>query len=81
MFGLGTASVFPAIMWITGARFDEAGAWGKLPLLRAFFEVGAAVTFYLALSTIDLTLVAAVYQAVPLVIVIGAALILREQVG
>ena len=81
MFGLGTASVFAAVMWITGARFDEAGAWGKLPLLRAFCEAGAALTFYLALSNIDLTLVAAVYQAVPLVIVIGAALILREQVG
>ena len=81
MFGLGTASIFTVIMWIRGIRFDESGAWGKLPFLRIFCEAGAALTFYLALSTVELTLVAAVYQAVPLVIMIGAALVLREQVG
>ncbi|KKN75733.1 hypothetical protein LCGC14_0377310 [marine sediment metagenome] len=81
MFGLGTASLFAAIMWSRGIRFDEPGAWGKFPLLRALCEAGAALTFYLALSKIDLTLLAAVYQAVPLVIVLGASIFLGEQVG
>lgn len=81
MFGVGTASIFATIMWRSGIQFDGTGAWGQLPLLRLLCEAGAALTFYLALSKIELTLVAAVYQAVPLVIVIGAAIILREQVG
>ena len=81
MFGLGTASLFAAIMLAGRVRFDEPGAWSRVPLLRVFCEAGAALTFYLALSKIDLTLVAAIYQAVPLVIVIGASIFLREQVG
>ena len=81
MFGLGTATLFAAIMLSRGVLFNEPGAWGKYPLLRALFEAGAALTFYLALSRIDLTLVAAIYQAVPLVIVFGASIFLREQVG
>lgn len=81
MFGVGTAFLFAAIMLVRGIRFDEPGAWGKIPLLRAFCEAGAALTFYLALANIDLTLLAAIYQAVPLVIVLGASIFLREQVG
>lgn len=81
MFGLGTASLFAAIMWLKKIRFNRPGAWGMIPLLRALFEAGAALTFYLALAKIDLTLVAAVYQAVPLIIVLGASLFLREKVG
>ena len=81
MFGLGTASLFAGIMWFRGIRIDEPGAWEKVPLARTLCEAGAASTFYLALSKVDLTLVAAVYQAVPLVIVLGAFLFLQEQVG
>lgn len=81
MFGLGTASLFAAIMWLKKIRFNQPGAWGVIPLLRALCEAGAALTFYLALSKIDLTLVAAVYQAVPLIIVLGASLFLSEKVG
>ncbi|WP_371228174.1 DMT family transporter [Roseovarius sp. 2305UL8-3] len=81
MFGLGTASLFAIIMCVSGNRFDNPGAWGKVPLLRTLFEAGAALTFYLALSKNDLTLVAAIYQAVPLVIVLGAFIFLRERVG
>ncbi len=81
MFGLGTASLFAIIMWVSRTRFDNPGAWGKVPLLRTLFEAGAALTFYLALSKNDLTLVAAIYQAVPLVIVLGAFVFLRERVG
>lgn len=81
MFGIGTASLFAAIMWIKGIRFDSHGAWGTVPLTRSLCEAGAALTFYLALSKIDLTLVAAIYQAVPLVIVLGAFVFLRETVG
>lgn len=81
MFGLGTSSLFAVIMLARGIRFDGAGAWGRIPIARMLCEAGAALTFYLALSRVDLTLVAAVYQAVPLVIVLGAAVFLREQVG
>ncbi|WP_341235558.1 DMT family transporter [uncultured Sulfitobacter sp.] len=81
MFGLGTASLFAAIMWVRGLRFDNPDAWGKIPIARMLCEAGAALTFYLALSRVDLTLVAAVYQAAPLVIMLGAAIFLREKVG
>jgi drug/metabolite transporter (DMT)-like permease len=81
MFGIGTASLFAAIMWIKGIRFNYPGAWGKIPLTRTLCEAGAALTFYLALSKTDLTLVAAIYQAVPLVIVLGAFVFLNETVG
>ncbi len=56
-------------------------AWAPLPLIRAGLEAVGALTFVTALSLVDLSTVAAVFQALPLTITMGAALFMGEQVG
>ncbi len=60
--------------------FDPA-AWAVLPMVRAGCEGLGAVLFVTALSLIDLSTVAAVFQALPLAVTMGAALFLGEKVG
>ncbi|MGV6803812.1 MAG: DMT family transporter [Ruegeria sp.] len=59
----------------------DAAAWQPLLLIRAGTEAVGALSFVTALSLVDLSTVAAVFQAMPLVVTMGAALFLREQVG
>ncbi|WP_406644319.1 DMT family transporter [Aliisedimentitalea scapharcae] len=58
-----------------------AEAWRPVPLIRALMEALSALTFITALSLVEISTVAAVFQATPLVITMGAALFLGEQVG
>lgn len=62
-------------------RIFDPAVWGPLPLARAASEGLGAVLFVTALSLIDLSTVAAVFQALPLAVTMGAALFLGEQVG
>ncbi|MGF1623770.1 MAG: DMT family transporter [Alphaproteobacteria bacterium] len=50
-------------------------------VLRSLGEVGATVTFLIALSRIPLADVSAILQALPLAVTLGAALFLGEPVG
>ncbi len=71
-----------ALLSVFGRKrmFDPA-AWSFLPLMRAACEALAAGLFVTALSLIDLSTVAAVFQALPLAVTMGAAMFLGEKVG
>ena len=73
--------VFLAMAVFTRKRILIAAAWKPLPLIRATCEAVGAMAFVTALSLVELSTVAAVFQSLPLVITMGAALFLREQVG
>ncbi len=79
--GVCCGLAFAAMAVVTRKRILDATAWGPLPLIRAASEGFGAVAFVTALSLVDLSTVAAVFQAMPLVVTMGAALFLREHVG
>lgn len=89
---VSTAQIMMVLGFFCGAAFIVmaavgrkpifiAEAWRPLPLIRAASEALSAVAFISALSLVDLSTVAAVFQAMPLVATMGAALFLKEQVG
>lgn len=81
VFGLACAFVFLIVAVMTRQPILAALAWRPLLLVRALAETVSAVSFVTALSLVDLSIVAAVFQAMPLVVTMGAALFLGEQVG
>ncbi|MGI9369113.1 MAG: DMT family transporter [Ruegeria sp.] len=83
MFALGLicSLIFLTMAAVQRKRVFFAEAWGPLPVIRAAAEGIGALMFITALSLIDLSTVAAVFQAMPLMVTMGAALFLGEQVG
>ncbi|WP_282027366.1 DMT family transporter [Ruegeria faecimaris] len=81
ILGLACGLVFAAMALFTRKHIFDVAAWQTLPLIRALCEGLGAVAFVTALSLVDLSTVAAVFQAMPLVVTMGAALFLGEQVG
>jgi drug/metabolite transporter (DMT)-like permease len=81
MLGAISAVAFWGIATVQGYKITHRAAWRKVPVLRALTEMFSAVAFVTALSLVELSVVAAVFQATPLVITMGAALFLGEQVG
>ncbi|MGR3759102.1 DMT family transporter [Roseobacteraceae bacterium NS-SX3] len=81
LLGLGSGAVFAALAKFQGHRLFMPRAWAPLPVLRASMEAAAAVSFATSLSLADISVVAAVFQSTPLMITMGAALFLGEQVG
>ncbi|MDO6480319.1 DMT family transporter [Shimia thalassica] len=79
--GLGSSLIFAALAVLRGDRIFAPEAWKNLPLIRAAGEAVAAMAFASALALVDISTVAAVFQALPLVITMGAALFLGEKVG
>jgi drug/metabolite transporter (DMT)-like permease len=79
--GLGCGAIFAAMAMARGNRLLAREAWRPMLLARAGTEAVAAIAFASALALVDLSVVAAVFQATPLVITMGAALFLGEQVG
>ena len=81
LLGIGSGSVFALLAKWQGHQILAPRAWRRLPVLRALCEAVAAVSFASSLALVDISVVAAVFQATPLVITMGAALFLGEQVG
>ncbi|WP_170424300.1 DMT family transporter [Ruegeria arenilitoris] len=81
VLGVVCGLVFAGMSLVTRKRIFDPLAWKPLPLLRAGAEAFGAVTFVTALSLVDLSTVAAVFQAMPLAVTMGAALFLGETVG
>ncbi|WP_170463305.1 DMT family transporter [Ruegeria arenilitoris] len=81
ILGVVCGLVFAGMSLVTRKRIFDPLAWKPLPLLRAGAEALGAVTFVTALSLVDLSTVAAVFQAMPLAVTMGAALFLGETVG
>jgi drug/metabolite transporter (DMT)-like permease len=79
--GIGASLVFAALATARRQSLFAREAWGGPAILRALSEAVAATTFVTALALIDISTVAAVFQATPLAITMGAALFLGEKVG
>ncbi len=81
VLGVVCGLVFVLMSLATRKRIFDPVAWKPLPLARAGTEAVGALTFVTALSLVDLSIVAAVFQALPLAVTMGAALFLGEKVG
>lgn len=79
--GAGGMLLFGLAAVIMRKRLLAPVAWSRLYLLRMLAEAAAGVAFYIGLWLVDLSVVAAVFQATPLAVTLGAALFLREHVG
>ncbi len=69
------------IAWQQGLLPRWREAINKRITLRAFFEGGATLAFLTALVQLPFANIAAILQALPLAVTVGAALVLREPVG
>ncbi len=81
LLGSGSGAVFAAAALYRGDNLFAPAAGRGVGLLRTAAEGLAAMAFATALSLVDISTVAAVFQALPLVITMGAALFLGERVG
>ncbi|WP_120501004.1 DMT family transporter [Roseovarius sp. EL26] len=81
ILGLGSATIFALLARKKGHSLTQASAWRPLFICRAFAEAVSAMSFATALSLVDISTVAAVFQATPLAVTMGAALFLGETVG
>ena len=81
MMGIGGAVIFGAISVLKGDRFVSRDFLVTPVLLRNLGEMIAAFGYITALTLIPLSTVAAIIQATPLCVTLGAALFMGEQVG
>jgi drug/metabolite transporter (DMT)-like permease len=79
--GIAASLVFAVLATARRQSLVARAAWQAAPVIRALSEAVAATAFVTALALIDISTVAAVFQATPLAITMGAALFLGEQVG
>lgn len=79
--GTFATALIAMMAWRTGA-FAKLSQVAQYPIfLRVAAEIGATVTFLLALFNMPIGNVVALMQVTPLVVIAGAALFLREPVG
>ncbi|MFZ1469824.1 MAG: DMT family transporter [Paracoccaceae bacterium] len=80
-----TGFVGALVFWALAARNRQPvlsrDALGLIPLMRTLAEAVAAMLYIVALALAPLSMTSAILQASPLVVVAGAALVLREKVG
>lgn len=81
ILGIGSATIFLLLARVRGHRVFMRAAWRPVFLARALAEAVSALSFVTALALVDISVVAAVFQATPLAITMGAALFLGEEVG
>ncbi|MEL7256522.1 MAG: DMT family transporter [Pseudomonadota bacterium] len=81
VLGIGSGTIFAALSLLNSQSLIRRQIWQPMFLWRALSEAIAAICFATALSLVDLSVVASVFQATPLVITMGAALFLGEKVG
>lgn len=79
--GCGSGAIFLSIVLLTRAPLFDRKNWTPLLLLRSASEAASGVMFTLALSRIDLSTAAAIFQAMPLILTLLAAMFLGETVG
>lgn len=79
--GLGGAAIFAGISLRRGERLITKAILHRSIFLRAIGEIVGGIGMFMALALIPFSTTAAITQAVPLVITMGAALILGETVG
>ncbi len=79
-------SIGGTLFFLGLARLQRAPVWShhffdKMVMIRNGTEIVGAVCLVMALSTVPLPIFAAIMQIAPLVVTLGAALFLGEQVG
>ena len=81
LFGLfGTSFFVLRTIWMRERLWSRAYLQGPL-LIRSGFEIMGRLFFALALAFAPLSTTSAILQAAPLVVTLGAALVLKEAVG
>ena len=81
IFGAGGAIVFALLARIAGEPIFPRDALGKTMLIRNGFEVIGRLFYTLAIVLTPLSSATAILQATPIVVVAGAALVFKEDVG
>lgn len=81
LLGVGGAAIFGTIARAKGHRLLPPLFTNRALLIRTIAEGVGACFFITSLSLVPMSTVAAVFQATPLAITLGAALFLGEQVG
>ncbi|WP_370231418.1 DMT family transporter [Cognatishimia sp.] len=81
-----TMGLAGALVFFTACRISKTRIWSPLffhPVIfiRNIFEAAAAYFLFQALALVDLSKVAAVLQAIPLLLTLMAAVFLKERVG
>jgi drug/metabolite transporter (DMT)-like permease len=79
--GLFATTLMLALVWRLGHFRPLRTALNPTVALRVIGEVGGTVFFLLALAHLPLANASAVFQSLPLVVTMGAALVLGEYVG
>ncbi|MEL7256004.1 MAG: DMT family transporter [Pseudomonadota bacterium] len=79
--GAGASLLMAAVTVASGQSLVSRKSWGAWPLWRMLAEASAAISLTTALSLVDFATFAAVFQVTPLVIIMGAAIFLGEEVG
>lgn len=74
-------AVFFAMLKLKGGRFLTRDLAHPFVILRGLGEVIGSIAFVIALALSDLSTTSAILQALPLMVVLGAALFLGEPVG
>lgn len=81
LLGVGGAAIFAALALWRGDRLISRDVLDGAVLWRLAGEVIGTIGFVTALALTPISTASAILQAVPLVVTLGAALILRETVG
>lgn len=81
MFATGGVILFSALALIQRRALFRLAYWRPLPFIRALTEGIGAAAFMTAVAHADLSLITAIFMAMPIAVTIGAAVFLREHVG
>ena len=79
--GVLATAVMGVLAWRSGGFAEPRNVTNKFVVLRTIGELGGTVFFLTALFNMELANAGAILQAMPLVVTLAAALILRETVG
>lgn len=81
MIGLGGTFSFYILAHYNGQKLTPAIAFNHWVIGRTLSELFGTAFFVLALSMVPITIISAIIQISPLLVTLGAALLLREKVG
>lgn len=81
MIAFAGVVAFGGLLWFRGERFWTRALLSPPVMLRNFTEATASVALVLSLGLTELSTTAAIMQAVPLFLTLGAAIWLHEPVG
>ncbi len=81
IFGTIGFVIFLALGWRAGERLWSPAFLSRAMIWRSVFEIAGRLFYALALAFVPLATASAILQAAPLVVTLGAALVLGDKVG